>query len=97
MAFVADVVSAFCCGMRASTLICVPRAAVGPGSNRVVVGGSGGDVMRVMASEGVEEPEEGAEPGVPGLNAPADLPGAVDDLAGDLDEDLQEGAELHAQ
>src|SRR5579863_716539 len=47
--------------------------------------------------KGVEEPEEGAEPGVPCLYSPSDLAGVSDDLAGDVDEGLLEGAELHGQ
>ena len=33
--------------------------------------------------------EEHPEPGVPGQDAPLDDPGALDDLAGNLDEDLE--------
>jgi hypothetical protein len=51
----------------------------------------------VVVLEGVGEPEEGAEPGVPCLYSPSDLAGVSDDLAGDVDEGLLEGAELHGQ
>ncbi len=51
----------------------------------------------VVVLEGVGKPEEGGEPGVPCLYSPSDLAGVSDDLAGDLDEGLAEGAELHGQ
>ena len=40
---------------------------------------------------------EHPEPGVPDQDAPSDDPGALDDQAGDLDEGLSEGAELHLE
>ena len=51
----------------------------------------------VVRSEGVEESEEATEPRIPGLEAPTDLAGALDDLARDVDEGVEEGPELHPQ
>ena len=51
----------------------------------------------VMGLEGVGESEEDTEPRVPCQYAPSDLAGVSDDLAGDLDKRLAEGAELHRQ
>jgi hypothetical protein len=48
----------------------------------------------VEASERVEQVEEDAEPWVVGEDSPADGAGGLDDLAGDVDERLLEGAEL---
>ena len=50
-----------------------------------------------MVLEGVEEAEEDAQPGVPGLDAPAYVAGCLDDLTGDVDKSGPEGAELHGE
>ena len=50
-----------------------------------------------MLLEGVEEAEEDAQPGVPGLDAPAYVAGCLDDLAGDVDKSGAEGAKLHGE
>src|SRR5450755_3446725 len=56
-----------------------------------------GDARRGGGSEAVEEAEERAEPWVVGEDAPPDAPAGGDDLAGDLDERGEEGAEVHGQ
>lgn len=67
------------------------RGGVNRCAGRVAAGGA------VVGLEGAGEPEEGAEPRVPGQYAPSGLAGVADDLAGDLDEGLAECAELHGQ
>ena len=49
------------------------------------------------SSEGVGEAEEHAERRVPGEETPADAAGGAHDLAGDVDERVAEGAELHGE
>ena len=48
-------------------------------------------------SEGVEEAEERSQPWVVGEDAPSHAPAGGDDLAGDLDEGGEEGAEVHGE
>lgn len=63
---------------------------------RAGIGSGRGEGART-ASEGIEEAEERPQPRVPGLDAPANGPGTYDDLAGDADEGLAKGAELHGE
>jgi hypothetical protein len=51
----------------------------------------------LVGSEGVDEAEERWEPLVVGEDAPADAAAGGDDLAGDLDEGGEEGAEVHGE
>lgn len=48
-------------------------------------------------SEGVEQAEERSQPGVVGEDAPPHASAGGDDLAGDLDEGGEEGAEVHRE
>src|ERR1700681_2788043 len=49
------------------------------------------------SSEGVEQAEERSQPWVVGEDAPPHAPAGGDDLAGDLDEGGEEGAEVHGE
>src|SRR5664279_4309403 len=66
------------------------RRPVWPWSDR-----SGG--LLVGWLEGVDQAEERAEPLVVSEDAPPHAPAGRDDLAGDLDEGLPEGPELHGE